>query len=112
VVIDLSGALAAQVAVGVGSLVSVLLAGRRTASGTARFPRAPWLLLIGSHGLFLGYALVSGQPGFLLLNVGMVVAGVINLRAGWKRHRRDRVAQPEDVAVPPSATWATPAKRD
>lgn len=110
--IDLSAALAAQVAVSVGSLVSVLLAGRRTEGGTARFPRAPWLLLIGSHGLFLGYALASGQPGFLLLNVGMVVAGVINLRAGRRGHRRGKVAQPEDIAVPPSATWTTPAERD
>lgn len=108
----MSAALAAQVAVSAGSLVSVLLAGRRTEGGAPRFPRAPWVLLIGSHGLFLGYALASGQPGFLLLNVGMVIAGLINLRAGWRRQRPVKVSQPDDIAVPPSAAWRSPAERD
>lgn len=108
----MSPALIAQVAVSTGSLASVLLAGRRLADGKPRFPRAPWLLLIGSHALFLTYALASGQPGFLLLNVGMVTAGVINLRAGREPHVAAGTAVPERAAVPRGAVVRTPAERD
>jgi hypothetical protein len=71
----------AQLAVSVGSLASVLLAGRRLPGGQPRFPVAPWLLLFAAHGLFLAYVVASDQPGFLLLNVGMMVAALLNLRA-------------------------------
>lgn len=80
-------AVVAQSLVSVGSLASVLLAGRRLADGGPRFPRAPWLLLVAAHGTFLAYALWSGQPGFLPLNVGMIIAGLLNLRAARRRPR-------------------------
>jgi hypothetical protein len=114
-VIDMSLALTAQVAVSAGSLTSVVLAGRRTAAGAPRFPYAPWVLLIAAHGLFLGYALVSGQPGFLLLNVGMVAAGALNFRAARRAAKRgqSRPSTPEPVpAVPSAATGGTPAERE
>lgn len=81
----------AQLAVSVGSLASVLLAGRRLPGGQPRFPVAPWLLLFAAHGLFLGYALVSGQPGFLLLNVGMMIAALLNLAPSLPRPRLPRL---------------------
>lgn len=93
-------ALAAQLLVSAGSLASVLLAGRRRDGGAPRFPRAPWLLLVAAHGTFLAYALASDQPGFLPLNVGMVLAGLLNLRASR------RVARPT-TAAPTVASTAT-----
>lgn len=86
-------AVTAQLVVGVGSLTSVLLAGRRRADGRPRYPRAPWLLLVAAHGTFLAYALWSGQPGFLLLNGGMIAAGLLNLRAA----RRSSPAGDDDT---------------
>lgn len=88
-------AVAAQALVSAGSLTSVFLAGRRLADGVPRFPRLPWLLLVGAHGTFLAYALWSRQPGFLPLNVGMIVAGLVNLRAAYVA-RRPRVEPVEE----------------
>lgn len=79
--VTVSVPIVAQALVSAGSLASVLLAGRRRADGAPRFPTLPWLLLVAAHGTFLAYALWSGQPGFLPLNVGMIVAGLVNLRA-------------------------------
>jgi hypothetical protein len=90
VVVTVTPALLAQLTVSVTSLTSVLLAGRRTDDGRPRHAYLPWLLLIAGHAAFLAYALVSGQPGFLPLNVGMIVAGVVNLRAAR------RAADPDD----------------
>lgn len=88
-------AVAAQALVSAGSLASVFLAGRREADGLPRFPRLPWLLLVTAHGVFLAYALWSGQPGFLLLNVGMIVAGLVNLRAAYRARRPRTEPEPE-----------------
>lgn len=59
-----------QLAVSIGSLVSVWLAGSKKI--------AAWPVLIASHGLFLGYSAWSHQWGFWLLNVGMIVIGSRN----------------------------------
>lgn len=71
-----------QLAVGVGSLASVWLAG----SGRI----AAWPLLISAHLTFLGYAAWSAQWGFWLLNVGMIVIGARN----WRRAVHARRAAP------------------
>lgn len=96
-------ALAAQLLVSAGSLASVLLAGRRRDGGVPRFPRAPWLLLVGAHGTFLAYALASDQPGFLPLNVGMVLAGLLNLRASHRAARPTVVAAVTATVAPSGA---------
>jgi hypothetical protein len=85
----MSPAFIAQVLISLGSLASVLMAGRRKPDRTPRFPYAPWVLLFAAHGLFLTYALLSGQPFFLLLNVGMMTAAVLNFRAARLAERRE-----------------------
>lgn len=77
----------AQLLISLGSLASVLLAGRRHADRTPKYPFAPWLLLFAAHAVFLGYALLSGQPFFLPLNVGMMTAAAINARISWRAAR-------------------------
>jgi hypothetical protein len=95
VVVTVTPALLAQLVVSAASLASVFLAGRRTDDGGPRFPHLPWLLLAAGHGAFLVYAVVTGQPGFLPLNVGMVVAALVNLRAA--RRAADRGGEPDDA---------------
>lgn len=91
--ITVSVPIVAQALVSVGSLASVLLAGRRLGSAP-RFPRLPWVLLVVAHGTFLAYSVWSGQPGFLPLNVGMIVAGLVNLRAAYRARRSDPATEP------------------
>jgi len=66
--------LLAQLCVSAFSLASVLVAGRRRSAH--RF--WAWPLLVAGHGMFLCYSIVTGQWGFVPLNVGMVLAGVAN----------------------------------
>jgi hypothetical protein len=68
----------AQLLVGVGSLTSVWLAGSKKI--------AAWPVLIASHGTFLAYSAWSGQWGFWLLNVGMIVIGARNWRVAARRN--------------------------
>lgn len=93
--ITVSVPVVAQVLISAGSLASVLLAGRRLPDGLPRFPHLPWLLLVVAHVTFLAYALWSGQPYFLLLNVGMIVAGLVNLRAARVARRPEPEPQVE-----------------
>jgi hypothetical protein len=92
VTVTVTPALLAQLTVSAASLASVFLAGRRTDDGLPRHAYLPWALLIVGHAAFMAYVVVTGQPGFLPLNVGMVVAGLYNLRAA----RRTR-AQPTEL---------------
>jgi hypothetical protein len=77
-----TGATIAQLVVGIGSLTSVVLAG-------LRLTYAPWVLLWLSHAVFSGYAILSGQPGFLLLNFGMMAAAVFNYYLAWRRNHSE-----------------------
>lgn len=74
----------AQLAVSFLSLASVWKAGDRHISA--------WYLLIGGHLLFLIYSAVTEQWGFWVLNVGMVVIGVRNLRRDLNRRRDERTS--------------------
>lgn len=97
VTVTVTPALLAQLVVSAASLASVFLAGRRTDDGRPRHAYLPWLLLVAGHGTFLAYALVSGQPGFLPLNVGMVVIALVNLRAARRAMTREEDTDgPED----------------
>lgn len=78
----MTGATMAQLAVGVGSLTSVVMAG-------FRLQYAPWVLLFMSHLLFSAYSIITGQAGFLLLNFGMMAAAVFNYYLAWRRNHSE-----------------------
>jgi hypothetical protein len=64
----------AQSSVSAASLASVFIAGRRGRN----YQWIAWPLLVIGHGLFLLYSLLTGQWGFVPLNVGMMLAGLFN----------------------------------
>lgn len=76
----------AQWVIGALGPLSALMAGRKWVSA--------WIVLAAQHVLFLVYALVTGQIGFLPMNITMFTIATYNT---WK-WAHERLA-PEPVAV-------------
>lgn len=56
---------------------------------TGKGLNAGWVLLVLTQLGFIVYALATGQPGFLLQNVAMIVIGVYNF-VKWRRRERKK----------------------
>jgi len=54
---------------------------------TGKGLNAGWALLVLTQLGFIVYALATGQPGFLLQNVAMIVIGVYNF-IKWRKKRK------------------------
>lgn len=77
---DISPDIAVQLGISALVLASVWQAGNHRVSA--------WPLLIAGQGLFLAYAVHTGQLGFPLLNLGMIAIGIRNWVAWSKAAHR------------------------
>lgn len=70
-----------------------LLAGGNVSSAfcTGKGLNAGWVLLVLTQLGFVVYALATGQPGFLLQNVAMIVIGVYNFIKWRKKNKKKEV---------------------
>lgn len=54
---------------------------------TGKGLNAGWVLLVLTQMAFILYAVITGQPGFLLQNVAMIAIGVYNFLK-WRKRRK------------------------
>jgi hypothetical protein len=54
---------------------------------TGKGLNAGWVLLVLTQMAFILYAVITGQPGFLLQNVAMIAIGVYNF-VKWRKRRK------------------------
>jgi len=54
---------------------------------TGKGLNAGWVLLVLTQLAFILYAVLTGQPGFLLQNVAMIAIGVYNF-VKWRKRRK------------------------
>jgi len=70
---------------------------------TGKELNAGWVLLVLTQLGFIVYAVMTGQPGFLLQNVAMIAIGVYNFMKWRRKERReqDEGGRSEEVLVVP-----------
>jgi len=70
---------------------------------TGKGLNAGWVLLVLTQLGFIVYAVMTGQPGFLLQNVAMIAIGVYNFMKWRRKERReqDEGGRSEEVLVVP-----------